>query len=141
MPRLFLTSYEIKDNKKMPRLFLTSHEIKDNKKKCPEPESNQRHEDFQSSALPTELSGHLVCDMFTTNFIIAYRLFECKQKFKILRKKRKWWRYTLSGHKVYLFHILHIELFEYANGAGIFKAAFECKVMDFLLSEVKPQFM
>ena len=25
--------------------------------KCPEPESNQRHEDFQSSALPTELSG------------------------------------------------------------------------------------
>ena len=26
---------------------------------CPEPESNQRHEDFQSSALPTELSGHL----------------------------------------------------------------------------------
>ena len=26
--------------------------------KCPEPESNQRHEDFQSSALPTELSGH-----------------------------------------------------------------------------------
>ena len=32
MPRLFLTSHEIKDNKKMPRLFLTSHEIKDNKK-------------------------------------------------------------------------------------------------------------
>ena len=31
-----------------------SYEIK----KCPEPESNQRHEDFQSSALPTELSGH-----------------------------------------------------------------------------------
>ena len=29
-----------------------------NKKKCLEPESNQRHEDFQSSALPTELSGH-----------------------------------------------------------------------------------
>ena len=27
---------------------------------CPEPESNQRHEDFQSSALPTELSGHLM---------------------------------------------------------------------------------
>ena len=26
--------------------------------KCPEPESNQWHEDFQSSALPTELSGH-----------------------------------------------------------------------------------
>ena len=28
-------------------------------KKCPEPESNQWHEDFQSSALPTELSGHI----------------------------------------------------------------------------------
>ena len=27
--------------------------------KCPEPESNQWHEDFQSSALPTELSGHI----------------------------------------------------------------------------------
>ena len=24
---------------------------------CPEPESNQRHVDFQSTALPTELSG------------------------------------------------------------------------------------
>ncbi len=29
------------------------------RKWCPEPESNQRHEDFQSSALPTELSGHM----------------------------------------------------------------------------------
>ena len=27
---------------------------------CPVPESNQRHEDFQSSALPTELTGHLL---------------------------------------------------------------------------------
>ena len=26
---------------------------------CPEAESNHRHEDFQSSALPTELSGHI----------------------------------------------------------------------------------
>ena len=26
---------------------------------CPEPESNQRHEDLQSSALPTELSGQI----------------------------------------------------------------------------------
>ena len=31
---------------------------------CPEPESNQRHKDFQSFALPTELSGHVA---FTTN--------------------------------------------------------------------------
>ncbi len=29
-------------------------------RKCPVPESNQRHEDFQSSALPTELTGHAV---------------------------------------------------------------------------------
>jgi hypothetical protein len=28
------------------------------KKWCPEPELNQRHADFQSAALPTELSGH-----------------------------------------------------------------------------------
>ena len=27
------------------------------KKWCPDPESNQRHGDFQSPALPTELSG------------------------------------------------------------------------------------
>ena len=27
--------------------------------KCPDSESNQGHEDFQSSALPTELSGHI----------------------------------------------------------------------------------
>ena len=26
-------------------------------RQCPVPESNQRHEDFQSSALPTELTG------------------------------------------------------------------------------------
>ena len=25
---------------------------------CPRPESNQRHADFQSAALPTELPGH-----------------------------------------------------------------------------------
>ncbi len=25
---------------------------------CPDPDLNQGHEDFQSSALPTELSGH-----------------------------------------------------------------------------------
>ena len=26
---------------------------------CPVPESNQRHVDFQSTALPTELTGHI----------------------------------------------------------------------------------
>ena len=32
---------------------------------CPVPESNQRHEDFQSSALPTELTGRLTGNYFT----------------------------------------------------------------------------
>jgi hypothetical protein len=31
--------------------------IFEGKEWCPEPESNQRHADFQSAALPTELSG------------------------------------------------------------------------------------
>ena len=34
---------------------------------CPEPESNQRHEDFQSSALPTELSGHNISYRFSVD--------------------------------------------------------------------------
>ena len=34
--------------------------------KCPEPESNQWHEDFQSSALPTELSGQSSGDRIWT---------------------------------------------------------------------------
>ncbi|MEY4699943.1 MAG: hypothetical protein RL326_130 [Pseudomonadota bacterium] len=29
-------------------------------KMCPRPESNQRHADFQSAALPTELPGHRI---------------------------------------------------------------------------------
>ena len=34
--------------------------------KCLVPESNQRHEDFQSSALPTELTRHnIFCDSIT----------------------------------------------------------------------------
>ena len=37
---------------------------------CPEAESNHRHEDFQSSALPTELSGHIK----NINFQIAHSL-------------------------------------------------------------------
>ena len=28
---------------------------------CPRPESNQRHADFQSAALPTELPGRVNC--------------------------------------------------------------------------------
>ena len=33
---------------------------------CPKPESNQRHVDFQSTALPTELSGLMYCTDFVT---------------------------------------------------------------------------
>ena len=36
---------------------------------CPVPESNQRHEDFQSSALPTELTGQ-----FLTAKIIIHKI-------------------------------------------------------------------
>ena len=45
---------------------------------CPVPESNQRHEDFQSSALPTELTGRL-----TTKFILKEKGFAVKQKMQI----------------------------------------------------------
>ena len=34
------------------------------KKWCPDPESNQGHGDFQSPALPTELSGHTFYSLF-----------------------------------------------------------------------------
>ena len=34
--------------------------ISHNKLKCPVPESNQRHTDFQSVALPTELTGTML---------------------------------------------------------------------------------
>ena len=39
---------------------------------CPVPESNQRHEDFQSSALPTELTGQLIC-LFYLIFLLLSR--------------------------------------------------------------------
>ena len=55
-------------------------------KKCPEPESNQRHEDFQSSALPTELSGHLVV-IIITGFILSYWVGECKEFFEFFEKR------------------------------------------------------
>ena len=42
---------------------------------CPEPESNQRHEDFQSSALPTELSGRPVSGTDNANILTINRPF------------------------------------------------------------------
>ena len=54
-------------------------------KKCPEPESNQRHMDFQSIALPTELSGQMQYVYHMGNTTIEF--FELQVKFeKGLRK-------------------------------------------------------
>ena len=39
---------------------------------CPGAESNHRHEDFQSTALPTELPGHCIT-AHLPNFIFAAR--------------------------------------------------------------------
>ena len=47
--------------------------------KCPEPESNQRHMDFQSIALPTELSGHL-----SSSWVI-----DSRQRWYITKRCRK----------------------------------------------------
>ena len=50
-------------------------------RKCPVPESNQRHEDFQSSALPTELTGPAA--IFTAETILREFLFLVKPFRKI----------------------------------------------------------
>ena len=44
-----------KNKKIAPRTYVSKKLLL--KKWCPDPESNQRHGDFQSPALPTELSG------------------------------------------------------------------------------------
>ena len=49
---------------------------------CPEPESNQRHEDFQSSALPTELPSHLRCALFQGLISITKDAFRSTENFK-----------------------------------------------------------
>ena len=46
------------------------------RKWCPEPESNQRHGDFQSPALPTELSGQVASRIrleLTTSSVTGWR--------------------------------------------------------------------
>ena len=47
---------------------------------CPEAESNHRHEDFQSSALPTELSGHVLYLGNDFNIIKKYFLNKSRNK-------------------------------------------------------------
>ena len=44
---------------------------------CPEAESNHRHEDFQSSALPTELSG--LVEVFLALLIIVILMTNTRQ--------------------------------------------------------------
>ena len=46
------------------------------RKWCPEAESNHRHEDFQSSALPTELSGHIIFNFFKLLYFLIYLLYQ-----------------------------------------------------------------
>lgn len=41
------------------------------KKEWPELESNQRHKDFQSSALPTELSGQMKAQAYSTSYFLC----------------------------------------------------------------------
>ena len=52
-----ITSHENLDNKKQPFGHYVSERLLD--EWCPDSESNQGHGDFQSPALPTELSGHI----------------------------------------------------------------------------------
>ena len=55
-----------------------SHQI--NGITCPVPESNQRHEDFQSSALPTELTGPAVSH--SNKFILSEMRPDVKTHFR-----------------------------------------------------------
>ena len=60
------------ENKKASRVDWRRH-----KKWWPDPESNWGHGDFQSPALPTELSCHLVhCLIDTVNCVLSSRLTE-----------------------------------------------------------------
>ena len=58
-------------------------------KRCPEPESNQRHRDFQSLALPTELSGLIILllPFLSTRFILARIFSNVNMFFEISQKE------------------------------------------------------
>ena len=64
------------NNKKRSLYIISKRNIK---KRCPETESNRRHEDFQSSALPTELSGHIVISNNSRNYTV--KLIYCQEFF------------------------------------------------------------
>ena len=59
------------------------------KAECPEPESNQRHRDFQSLALPTELSGLviLLLPFLSTKVILSCIYFNVNWFFEICIEK------------------------------------------------------
>ena len=83
---------------------------------CPEAESNHRHEDFQSSALPTELSGHIK----NINFQIAHSLVLCTRLRHCLKTTSlflplPYTDFSLSGHIIFnfskFFEFLYLLLF------------------------------
>ena len=63
--------------------------MRQTKKGCPETELNRRHEDFQSSALPTELSGQALHNRYSaaTNNSIQHSRGFVKTFFKKIYKK------------------------------------------------------
>ena len=94
---------------------------------CPEAESNHRHEDFQSSALPTELSGHVI---FLSLIYILFKYFfkfslnsvsrafgtKLRYYLKLTATSSCYFGYSLiptelSGHVIFLF-LIYI-LFKY----------------------------
>ena len=70
--------------------------------KCPVPESNQRHEDFQSSALPTELTGHWVAGVGfepTTFGLWARRASRLLHPAIIINLLKREWAEVDSNHR------------------------------------------
>lgn len=87
------------------------------------------------------------------SLVLLYLLQMCQKTFIFLSCLTKSSKFTasianfrltwkgLSCHEVDFFHIFHIELFEDTDGTSVFETAFEGKVVDFLLGEVKTEFM
>ncbi len=75
---------------------------------CPEPGSNQRHKDFQSFALPTELSGHIPYFGRTDPHVSR-----CGALFIYIFKKS-----LLGKHQIFVEHSLPCEKKAVKNGIG-----------------------
>ena len=69
---------------------------------CPVPESNQRHEDFQSSALPTELTGPAVLQQQDN---LIEKALACQELFAVPATKAYFYsRRTIAFMKACDFH-------------------------------------